>query len=182
MFIRKTVHSIIRRLLLLSLLSLSYSANAVYIEYELNLVNGNTYQYDYTIFNDDIAAGIEEFAIYFDYNTTENLAVMASPVVWDSLVIQPDTGLPDDGFFDSLALASPIALGGSLGGFSVQFDWLGASRGPGAQAFEVYDANFDIVASGSTTSSVPEPATLAMILIGLLLIKRKVAYSTNPTT
>ncbi|PKG99732.1 PEP-CTERM sorting domain-containing protein [Paraglaciecola sp. MB-3u-78] len=188
MFIRKTAHSktahsIIRRLLLLTLLSVSYSAKAVYIEYELNLVNGNTYQYDYTIFNDDIAAGIEEFAIFFDYNTTENLAVVASPAVWDSLVIQPDTGLPDDGLFDSLALASPISLGGSLGGFSVQFDWLGSNSGPVAQAFEVYNpSTFAVLASGSTLSSVPEPASLAMILIGLLLIKRQVVYSNNTTT
>ncbi|MFT5313614.1 MAG: hypothetical protein ACI8Z9_002107 [Paraglaciecola sp.] len=183
MFIRKTVHSIIRRLLLLSLLSLSYSANAVYIEYELNLVNGNTYQYDYTIFNDDIAAGIEEFAIFFEVFATKNLAVVAKPVGWDFFLALPDPLLPDNGFADFyINLASPIAFTANLGGFSVQFDWLGASRGPGAQAFKVYDANFDIVASGSTTSSVPEPATLAMILIGLLLIKRKVAYSTNPTT
>jgi hypothetical protein len=190
MFIRKTAysktaHSIIRRLLLLTLLSVSYSANAVYIEYELNLVNGNTYQYDYTIFNDDIAAGIEEFAVYFDAFATENLVAVAMPVGWDVFLAPPDILIPggDDGFADFfIDLAPPIDFNASLGGFSVQFDWLGASSGPVAQAFEVYDANFNVVASGSTLSSVPEPATLAMILIGLLLIKRKVVYSTNPTT
>jgi hypothetical protein len=176
----KTAHSIIRRLLLLTLLSVSYSAKAVYIEYELNLVNGNTYQYDYTIFNDDIAAGIKYFAIFFDYNTTENLAVMPSPVSWDSLVLPPITGLLVDGLFDSLALASPIDQGDSLSGFSVRFDWLSSLSLPGSQEFEVRDVdsigniNFDnVLATGSTISSVPEPATLTMILIGLLLIKRK---------
>jgi hypothetical protein len=158
----------------------------VYIEYELNLVNGNTYQYDYTIFNDDIAAGIEEFAIFFDAFATENLVVVAIPVGWDVFLAPPDPLIPggDDGFADFfIDLAPPIDFNASLGGFSVQFDWLGSSSGPVAQAFEVYNPlTFAVLASGSTLSSVPEPASLAMILIGLLLIKRKVLYSTNPTT
>jgi hypothetical protein len=176
--------------MLLMVLSVSYSAHAVYIEYELNLIGGNTYQYDYTVFNDDIIDGIEYFAIFFDHNTMENLAlVLPFPTDWDNDVFPPDTSLPDDGLFDSLALVSPIALGGSLGGFSVQFDLLGGSSGPGSQPFEVRDVdsigniNFvNVLATGNTLSSVPEPAALTIIFIGLLLIRRKLAYSANLTT
>lgn len=165
----------------LALLCSTSFANAVIIESELSSLGGSSYQYDFKVINDDLAAGIEQFSVYFDFALYENLSVVASPADWDSIVIQPDAGLPDDGFFDSLFLAAPLTMGDMLDGFSVAFDWLGAAMGPaaGGNDFEVFDFNFNVVASGQTTAVVtpppppppnpiPEPGMLSLFGLALL--------------
>jgi hypothetical protein len=152
-------------------------ANAVIIESELTNLGGSSYQYEFNVINDNLATGIEEFSIYFDYTQYENLSVVASPADWDSIVIQPSLSLPDDGFFDSLFLSAPLALGASLDGFSVAFDWLGSVAGPAAYGneFDIFDFNFNIVASGATTAPVvnpPNPVSEPSLLslMGLVLL------------
>eukprot|EP01026_Neomeris_dumetosa_P084818 TRINITY_DN998_c0_g1_i5.p1 TRINITY_DN998_c0_g1~~TRINITY_DN998_c0_g1_i5.p1 ORF type:complete len:206 (-),score=4.50 TRINITY_DN998_c0_g1_i5:48-665(-) len=167
----------IRQLLLTSLVFFSASSYAVIIEYEVTSLGGNSYMYDYKIINDDIAAGVEEIGIYFDVSLFENLAVAGSPADWSSFVLQPDPLLPADGLFGSFFLVSPLGLGEMLDGFSVTFDFLGAAAGPGSQFFEIYDFNFDVVGAGNTVSafvppSVPEPGSLALLLLGLGIAAR----------
>ncbi len=175
------VRNLVAKLGVVSVLSVVASpASAVLIEYELDHFGGNTYQYDYTITNDDLLAGVELFSVYFDQGTAENVSVSASPADWDSVA------LPDDGFlgatFDTLALTAGavIDLGETLSGFSVQFDWLG-STAPGGQFFDVFDpVTFTVVSSGATSdgasTSVPEPSGLALLFLGgsaLFLTRRK---------
>lgn len=149
-------------------------SHAVIIEYDLTSLGSASYQYDYRVINDDISVGLEEFTIYFDAFDTANLAIIGSPAGWDSISIQPDPLLPDDGFFDALFLSSPLALGDSINGFSVIFDWIGGGAGPGSQLFEIYDASFNVVTSGNTVEassdphSVPEPTSIALIILSLL--------------
>ena len=81
--------------------------------------------------------------------------------------------LPDSGFFDSLALGTGLLPGASLGGFLVEFDWLGVGA-PGAQSFTIVDpSTFATLDSGLTSlvsdppTGVPEPSTLGLLVLGL---------------
>ena len=159
----------------LSLALLPISASATVITYTPSFLGGNQWQYDYTVAS---AAGdptIDEFTIYFDPALYTNLATAATPSGWDPLVIQPDTSIPADGFFDELALVAGISPGDSLGGFAVSFDFLGTGA-PGAQSYDIVDPNtFDTLSSGftSTASSiptVPEPNTLALMGLALTML------------
>lgn len=84
-------------------------------------------------------------------------------------MVQPDQGLPDDGFFDTLALGPGITTGGSLGCFALSFNRLGAGA-PGRRRFEIVDPDtFEVLISG-TTSPVPAPPTVWLLGTGLLLV------------
>lgn len=164
----------IRTFFCVTLLLFAASSMADSITYTVDNISGDTWQYNYTIDNSAGSFDIEEFTIYFDFDLFENLVVVASPADWDPFVIQTDPGIPDDGFFDALFLAVPLAVGDMLGGFSVQFDFLGMGT-PGSQFFEIVDPNtFDVLAEGLTMAQdvvpVPEPTTAVLVATGLLLI------------
>lgn len=175
--------NVIRSLLLALTLVVSQSVNATLIEYDLVSLGGSSYQYNYTITNDGTVATLDWFAIFFPVNETLNLTDISTPVGWDPFIQQPDSFLPDDGIADYLNLSAPLLnVGESLGGFSVQFDWIGGASGPGSQFFEVYDP-FAIdpflapLDSGQTAlATVPEPATIFLFLFGLIWLKRKSIY------
>ncbi|PVV07633.1 MAG: hypothetical protein B6D77_13350 [gamma proteobacterium symbiont of Ctena orbiculata] len=161
--------------LLLWLLTNIASANPIY--YELTDIGGGSYEYQYTVDNQTLSP-IEEFTIWFDLGLYDNLLISASPSLdWDGLAIQPDPLLPDDGFADWLTFGAAINPGEMLGGFRVEFDWLGSGT-PGAQFFEIIDPeNFTASSSGltqitqtATSTSVPEPGTWALMGVGLLLL------------
>jgi hypothetical protein len=97
---------------------------------------------------------------------------------WDILTLQPDTTLPDVGRYSALALSDGASL---TEPFQLTFVWLGGpGTAPGSQPFEVnsFDAQggfLDTLATGFTTpatpSAVPLPATLALVLTGLLGVR-----------
>lgn len=151
----------------------SSNAQSIVIDYELIALGSNSYQYNYIVTNDDFAPGIEEFSIFFDLGLYDNLIVTNTPSGWDSIVLQPDPALPDDGLFDSLALGPPITLGMTVSGFSVAFDWLG-TESPENQYFDIVDpSTFDVLYSGATnlnSVSVPEPSSLLLFIVGLISI------------
>jgi hypothetical protein len=106
---------------------------ATSVTYDVQNLGGTTWEYTYTVANDTLGVDIEEFTIWFELGLYENLVATATPADWDPLAIDPDPGIPDDGFYDALALVAGITPGGSLGGFSVSFDFLGAGT-PGSQS------------------------------------------------
>ncbi len=147
----------------------AYSVHAVVIEFTLDDLGSGAYQYNYTVTNDELTAGVGLFDVFFEFGLYENLLVTSSPPDWDTIIFLPDSIL-GDGAFDSLALGSVLALGETLSGFSVSFDWLGAGT-PGSQFFEVVDPfTFDFLADGSTTlaEAVPAPVGPGLLLIGLV--------------
>jgi hypothetical protein len=167
-----------------SALSLAaFAAQAVSISYDATSLGDHRWEYSYTVNNDDLAAGIEQFTIYFPVDRYANLEILGSPPDWDSLVIQPEPELPDDGYFDSLALAAPIGLGTSLGGFVVRFEALG-STSPARQRFEIVDPDtFAVIAAGRptpTVRTVPDPGSFALLLAGLLLVPMFVRSRQQP--
>lgn len=160
----------------------SASANAVPIYYEAEALGGNTWQYNYTVDNDDPADPVYEFTIFFDLGLYSNLRLASAPAGWDALAIEPDANLPDDGFYDALALAGPVYPGQLLSGFSIVFDYLGLDS-PSSQRYDIIDpATFEIISSGLTerpaSTHVPEPGTLMLLLMGLVgtsLLRRRPA-------
>lgn|GEM_PF-440755 len=159
---------------------LPISGSAAVISFTPSLLGGNQWKYDYTVAAAVADPTTDEFTIFFDPTRYANLVVTAAPLGWDALVIQPDAGIPADGFFDALALVVGIGTGTSLGGFAVSFDFL-ATGTPGVQRFDIVDPNtFASVSSGFTTaavitpdpptSNVPEPNTLALAGLALALL------------
>ncbi|MBE7500733.1 MAG: hypothetical protein HS113_10590 [Verrucomicrobiales bacterium] len=115
------------------------------------------------------AAG-QGFTLYFAHDHYRDLALVTPPdhPGWDLLVVQPDVGLPDAGFFDGLALVDNPPL---VPPFVVTFVWLGGGTGgPGQHPFELYDTTggFRIIGEG-TTVPIPEPGGMALVLGGVLL-------------
>lgn len=168
---------IIKSFVGLFVLLFSGSAFADTITFTVDNIAGNTWEYNYTVANTGSTGGdIEEFTIWFDLGLYENLSISGSPSIdWDGLAIQPDPGLPDDGFADWLAFGPGIADGDTLGGFSVIFDFLGTGT-PGDQFFDIIDPfTFDLLFSGITelgdvVTPVPEPTAASLFALGLLLI------------
>lgn len=138
------------------------------IAYQTTQLGVDRWEYAYEVTN-DTAFEFTEFTIYFDRSLYADIAVEGSPADWDLLVVQPDGGIPANGFFDALALISGIAPGDSLGGFTASFTFLGQGI-PGPQVFELLDIQFALVGNGRTASqnnSVPEPGSLALLVVGL---------------
>lgn len=154
------------------LMALAPYAVATTISYKTINVTGNIWRYEYSLINDSLSDPIDEFTIYFDRNSFSNLNVDSSPLDWDSIVIQPDFGIPSDGFFDALALGPGLAPSATVAGFIVSFEFLGGGT-PGSQRFEIIDPrNFDILDSGLTVATtappppphaVPEPNSIALL-------------------
>ncbi len=141
---------------------------SVNIGYEATDLGTGHWQYTYSVENAALAVPIQEFTIWFHYGWYTNLAT-ATPnppaASWNELVAQPDPLLSDDGFYDALALAGGIPVGGSQSGFSVLFDWQGPGS-PGGQPFAIVDpATYQTIYSGTT---LPEPASA--ILLGFLSV------------
>jgi hypothetical protein len=150
------------------------SAVAAPIYYETQWLGGSNWQYNYTLGNEVLESPIYEFTVWFDLGVYENLSLATAPTEWDPLAIQPDVNLPDDGFFDALALADGLDVGGLLSGFSVRFEYLGAGT-PGSQRFDIVDPlTFEALFSGVTIArsseppiGVPETGSLILMLTGL---------------
>lgn len=164
-------------------LLLGGNAEAVVIEYTTTLIAGDTWEYNYTVSN-DMALTVDEFSIYFDVVRYADLVVTGAPADWDALVVQPDPALPDDGFYDALALGSGVATGESAGGFAVQFRYVAAGE-PGEQAFDVLDpATFEVLFSGRTVAGgavpIDAPATALLVVLGLLAIGARVVTGYGP--
>ena len=177
-----------RLLLLAVLLAGASSAHATVIEYDATHISANQWRYDYSVTNDTLATPIDEITLWFDLGPFASLVSPVSPADWDGLVAQPDPALPDDGFYDALALNGGIDPGETLSGFSVLFDWSGAGT-PSSQFFEIVDAvTFAVIDSGFTRAraapptAIPEPAApLLMIwaLAALALCRRRLALSSS---
>lgn len=157
------------------------TATAASISYTATPLGGTSWRYDYTVDNSAPSIGFDQFTIYFDPGLYSGLAGPTAPTDWDPIAIEPDPGIPDDGFFDALNMGAPLAGGQSLGGFSVTFNWLGAGA-PGAQPFDLLDSfSLRVVASGRTGSPnirpmpVPGSVFLSGLGLGLLFVSRRVS-------
>jgi hypothetical protein len=69
-----------------------------------------------------------------------------------------------------LALGLGIAPNTVLSGFSVEFDFLGAGI-PSSQLFDIIDPNTFAVLESGTTSPVPIPGSIILMLSGLAALR-----------
>lgn len=167
----RTIHRWATALALAATALCQAPAQAVQIGTQVQSLGGHDWQIEFTLTNDDLAAGISEFTVWFDHAVYTGLSLTASPTGWDSLVVQPDAALPADGYLDSLALAAPLALGAVQRGFLVQVSTQGLAVPTDALRYEIIDpATFATVASGSTVPAIPEPSAAALALTGLAFI------------
>ena len=145
------------------------------IQYEATDLGSGRWQYSYDVTNISLTGVIEEFTIWFDFRSFDNLSIETpDPPAsdWDEIVVQPEQVLSDDGYYDALALGVGIGIGigESVSGFSVSFDWLGAGE-PGLQFYEIIDPDtFETIDSGYT---IPEPATIFLLGFGSMAFRKK---------
>lgn len=112
--------------------------------------------------------------LYFDAASFADLdAVTPAGSDWFATVSQPDAGASLPGLASLLALNNIPA---GLHQFAVHFTWLGTGA-PGSQAYEQFDDQFSVIASGRTAlaSQVPEPSTSLLFIAGALLLTRQSA-------
>ena len=167
-------------LALFCLVSAPAATAAPLIEYSLTNIAGNTWQYDYHMSGFDLTTG-QVITVNFDLNYCSEITPVnyLTGSDWYILALQPDSALPADGSYNALALVDAPSY---LEPFSVQFNWLNAAAAPGAQSFDLFDAEqvgggIDILFSGMTVlrggpdvPAVPEPASGLLLLGGLGLL------------
>lgn len=165
----------IRSLLLALALTLHAATSAAEVKAEYRPLGANDWTVNFTVQNDGTLSSIGGFTIFFPEAEFSALSLIGAPATWDSLVVQPDLGIPAAGFLDSFAIdvSDRLASGDSVGGFEIGFMFLGAGA-PGRLAFDIVDSNFQVVFSGFTAVSVvPEPPMAVFLVLGLGLVLRR---------
>lgn len=161
-----------RCLLLVAALTVHAAASASLVIAHYTPLGGDAWTVSFNIQNNGTLPAIGGFTIYFPETEFAALTLNASPSTWDTLVVQPDLGLPAAGFLDSFAIASADTLGTgeNVGGFEVGFSFHGVGS-PGRLAYDIVDSGFAVLESGFTVPAispgVPEPATWLLVLAAL---------------
>lgn len=157
---------------LFAMFGLSLPAFAVSVQYELTPLGGSNYRYVYTVSNDGSlgsGASVELFDVMFDPALyLESSLVISTPASpgssWDEIFLVSAPGVP--AAYDAMALAGGIPVGAALGGFSVDFAWIGTGT-PGNQPFAIYDpGSFALLAEGMTGNLAAVPVPAAAWLLG----------------
>jgi hypothetical protein len=176
------------------LLCLPGVVSAITIGFDLQALGGDHYRYTYTVTNDgSLGAGValELFDILFppDRYDESSLTIVTPPALqtaWSELILASAPGVP--AAYDVAALSGGLPDGARVTGFAVAFQWLGTGS-PGAQAFEVFDAQFNLLESGTTLpappTAIPEPGALALVgtgLVRLLWKRRRAQHLPNEPT
>jgi hypothetical protein len=169
----------LKNLIAIAALVLPVLAHSAIVTSIFTPLGGARWSVEIGVNNDSSTTPVNQFTVYFSEALFANLQLDAGPPTWDTIVIQPDLGLPASGYVDGLAIDTGDALmvGKSIGGFRVTFDLL-AGGSPLALAYETYDVAFDLLDSGTTLvmivdpdpTTVPEASALWLSALGLSLL------------
>lgn len=168
--------------LCLALGGLMGPARAALVTHQYQALGGNQWRAQLAIVNPGGVEAIEGLTVYFDPALFAQLSNPVAPGGWSPLVWQPEgPPLASPGAYDALAdtLAAAVQPGQTLGGFSVEFTWLGTAPSPGDLPYEFYRLDGDAVVIGGSglTRSVPVPAGAGLLLGGLVLLAGQRARS-----
>jgi hypothetical protein len=171
--------------LMLTLAASASQAGVITTTYQQ--VSGSDWYVDLHLMGDDIPTTPSGFTVYFDENIFSDLIAIATPdETWDTLVIQPDLNIPAPGFYDAYLTTGQGFAFHDATGFRVGFSYFGTDRPP-QLTFDIVDANYQVLFSGVTkplidlpTTEVPEPNTIILLALGLLviLLKKKSVQNT----
>lgn len=148
---------------------------AVQITYTLASLGADNYRYGYVVTNDSAqdASPVQWFDLQFDtaFYGESSLTIITAPgtlLEWHQEVFNSAPGVPAT--VDVSTTGGGVAAGQSLGGFAVEFRWIGAGV-PGSQAFDVFDpVSFGVLLSGSTVLAIPEPGSALLLLVGIVAV------------
>jgi hypothetical protein len=123
------------------------------------------WRYDYTFVGS--LAEFEGVSLLFDFASRAGLQVATAPDpnALGYFLEQPNAGLPANGLF-TVSAVRPVV--GERLSFAISFDRL-AGGAPGAQPYEVFDADFNVTGSALTVA-VPEPPSGVMLLAALAVL------------
>ncbi len=149
-------------------------AGLINVVYSVENLSDVQWRYHYEISNNGLDAGIRQFTVWFDHAKYASIQIASDSALeasWDQLVWQPNETLKSSGGFDALAISTPIEVGETITGFSVSFTWNGQDI-PGRQFFEIVNPdNPSEVLDNGFTVLIPEPTSLAIILVGICFFK-----------
>ncbi len=136
----------------------------------LEPLGGSRFRKTFTLFN-EVTKPLELIDLEFDpalYAEDSLGIVSAAPLAndWDQFLLGSAIDVP--AVFTLAALRGGVGLGGSVSGFAVEFDWLGAGL-PTSQAFSVFDrSSFELLYSSTAEAQVvPAPAAAWLLLTGV---------------
>lgn len=167
---------------LLSVMGGFQSAQALLITSDLTNISGDTWQYNYTVTNNNSVTEILNFSIYFDDFDYDNLILISGPADWDILVEQPGAFFAgEDGYIDLLALSSGLGLGQSIFNLIVRFDYTGTGSPAGEQFVDVFPLDafgfpdysngpIDTLVTPTILNQVPVHGSGALLLIGFIAL------------
>lgn len=155
-------------------------ANAALITTEFSGLVGNQGTVDINL---SLSSGenFSGFSLYFSEGLFANLDIISSPAEWNSIVLEPDA-LLGVGLFDSY---NPVGL---ASGFArISFTYLSdlpfqSQLQSQPLAYDFYDANFQIVASGNATNivaPVPESSAFILWMLGFIALGLRALFVTS---
>lgn len=160
-------------IVMVSVPSAVFAAFETEIRYETSELGLGRWQYTYEVSNISLPVPIEEFTLWFDIDSYDNLVIETlNPPAnnWNEIIWNSEPVIGDDGGYDALAKTINIGVGQHVYGFSVSFDWLGTGR-PGTQFYEIINpTTFDTIDTGWT---VPEPCTLLLLGLGGVVLRHR---------
>ena len=164
------------RLLCLGALVSSASASRAQVSYSVESLGGSSWEYAYNVVNPTDTLEFDEITIYFEVSTFSSLVILSSPPGWGPLVIQPDPGIPADGYLDVVSPTGFLREGAPVGSFVVSASYSGVGV-PGPQHFELYDSSTFILQDAGTTAlsggglpSIPEPNSCELFAFGIAML------------
>jgi hypothetical protein len=169
---------------LVLVLGMALPAAATEILYTLTDLGSGNWEYDYTVSNTQLAVPLGDFVVYFPDVASSSyldytLISSTEPTGWTGFLSQP-SAIDLGGYYEAYNWSTPIGVGATLSGFSVQFHYAGTAE-LGSQYFEVYDENLALVDSDYTKAGggppvVPEPSTIILLgsgIAGLGMARKK---------